>query len=123
MRAVKIVRLESGPAVAASRNGATESSGRGTQAIQPPSGSTGTACPLTPSATGPRAPRTAPKRNAESCDCSTSVGAGQTTVTRSDSGRAAVGAAGPDPQPARATAHPATTPASTTPTDPTGATR
>ena len=76
MRAVKTVRLESGPEIAASRNGATVSSGRGTQAIQPPPGSTGTACPLTPSRTGPREPRTAPNRNAESCDCSTSVGAG-----------------------------------------------
>src|SRR5205807_8714428 len=76
MWAVTTVRLESGPAVAASRNGATVSSGSGTQAIQPPSGSTGTDWPLTPRCTGPRAPYTAPKRNAESCDCSTSVGAG-----------------------------------------------
>jgi len=76
MWAVTTVRLESGPAVAASRNGATVSSGRGTQAIQPPSGSTGTDCPLMPRCTGPRAPRTAPNRNAESCDSSTSVGAG-----------------------------------------------
>ena len=76
MRAVKTNRLESGPAVAAKRNCATVSSGSGSHAIHAPFGRTGIDCPLMPRWTGPRAPRTAPNRNAESCDWMTSVAAG-----------------------------------------------
>src|SRR5207245_7913988 len=97
MRAVKSMTFESGPERATNRKGASVSAGGGSHAIHAPFERTGTGRPSTVRVAGPLvAPRTAPNRNAESCDSMMSVAGGGTggVCRGSRAGAGGVGVAG-----------------------------